>query len=421
MYTCIFLSLPPPVLGVQPELGRSFTFEECRGKYAAPPAVLLSYSFWRRRFASDPDAVGRKLILNNQPSTVVGVLPASFDFGSVFAPGTRVDLFVPWPLTDNAKPQGNTMRLIGRLKPGATTQSAQSEFSMLGKQLSAGHAERNPVSPKVLPLNQHVSGPSRPALFVLAAAVGIVMLIVCANLSNLQLARLSRRQKEMVVRAALGAGRFRLLRQMITESVTLSCCGAVFGLILAVSGTRALAHLQALNLPLLETVRIDGSALGFTLLAAVATGVLFGLLPPLQVSALPLRDSLQDAGRGSSGGRRHTWMRDELVVAEVAFAGMLLIGAGLLMRSFIRLLDVNLGFEPERAAALRIDPSFRISSLAQQNSFIDEVLHRARSVPGVLAAGITDVLPLRDDRGWALSIKGRCTKRAAIRRHLFVS
>ena len=365
-----------------------------------------------RRFASDPNVVGRKLTLNNRPVTVVGVLPASFDFASVFAPGTPIDIFVPWPLTDKTKPTGNTMKIIGRLKPGATVQGAQAEFTMLGKQLESQHPERNPIIPRLIPLEQHVSGPVSPALFVLACAVGVVMLIVCANLSNLQLARLGTRQKEMAMRAALGAGRSRLLRQMLTESVALSCCGAVLGLVLAVAGTRELAHLHAFNIPLLESVRIDGSALLFTLLAAVASGVLFGLLPALRVTVLALREGMQDGSRGSSGGKRHAWVRDGLVVSELAFACMLLVGAGLLIRSFLRVLDVNLGFQPERAAALRIDPSFRISSFAQQNSFIDEVLRRARSVPGILAAGITDVLPLRDDRSWAVSAKDRFTRRA---------
>jgi predicted permease len=395
------------LLGVQPAIGRSFTTEECRGRYAAPPAMLLSYSFWRRRFNSDPHVVDRRLTLNNRPVTVVGVLPASFDFGSVFAPGTQIDVFVPWPLADKAKPTGNTMKIIGRLKPGATVPGAQAELTMLGKQLTSQYPERNPIFPSLLPLEQHVSGPVSPALFVLACAVGVVMLIVCANLSNLQLARLGARQKEMAMRAALGAGRLRLLRQMLTESVALSCCGAVLGLVLAVAGTRELAHLHAFNLPLLESVRIDGSALLFTLLAAVASGVLFGLLPALRVTMLSLREGMQDASRGSSGGKRHAWVRNGLVVSEIAFACILLVGAGLLIRSFLRVLDVKLGFQPQRAAALRIDPSFRISGAAQQNSFIDDVLNRARSVPGIVAAGITDVLPLRDDRSWAVSAVGQ--------------
>jgi predicted permease len=391
------------LLGVHPITGRSFNTEECQGKYFAPPAIVLSYIYWRRRFDSNTNIVGRKMTLNNQPTTVVGVLPASFDFGSVFAPGTPVDIFIPWPLNDPAKPQGNTMKVIGRLKPGATVQAAQAELSTLGTELQNRHPERNSISPLLTPLAQHVSGRVIPSLFVLTCAVGAVMLIVCANLSNLQLARLGARHKEMTLRAALGAGRFRLLRQMLTESVTLSCCGAVLGLVLAFGGTRELAHLRAFNLPLLESIRIDRSALLFTLLAAVGSGVLFGLLPAFRVTGFSLREGLQEGGRGSSGGKRHAWIRDGLVVGELAFACILLIGAGLLIRSFLRVLDVNLGFQPERAAALRIDPSFRIRSVAQQNSFIDEVLHSTRSLPGIVAAGITDVLPLRDDRSFGVA------------------
>ena len=395
------------LLGVQPAIGRSFTAEECQGRYRAPPAVLLNYSFWRRRFNSDPSVVGRKLMLNNRPVTVAGVLPASFDFASVFAPGTPVDIFVPWPLNDRTKPTGNNMKVIGRLKPGATVPGAQAELTLLGKQLGSQHPDRNPITPRLVPLAQRVSGGVRPALFVLACAVGVVMLIVCANLSNLQLARLGTRQKEIALRAALGAGRSRLLRQMFTESVALSCCGAALGLVLAVAGTRELAHLQAFNLPLLQSIRIDGRALLFTLVAAVASGVLFGLLPALRVTGLSLREGMQDGARGSSGGKRQAWVRDGLVVSELAFACILLVGAGLLIRSFLHVLDVNPGFQPERAAVLRVDPSFRISGFAQQNSFVDEVLNRARSVRGILAAGITDVLPLRDDRSWAVSAVGQ--------------
>jgi predicted permease len=396
-----------PLLGVELALGRSFTREECQGKYSAPPAMLLSYSFWHRRLASDPNVVGKKLTLNDQPVTVVGVLPASFDFASIFAPGTPIDVFIPWPLTDAKKPQGNTMSIVGRLKPGATIAGAQAEFNVLAKQLDSQHPERNPIHPSLVPLEEHVSGQVRPALVVLMCAVGVVMLIVCANLSHLQMARMGTRQKEMAIRAALGAGRFRLLRQVLTESVTLSCCGAALGLLLAVVGTRELAHLNTFNLPLLESVRVDRTTLVFTLLATGATGVLFGLAPALQVLACKLREGLQDGGRGWSGSRRHGWFRDGLAVSQFALACLLLVGAALLIQSFLRALDVNLGFQPERAAALRIDPSFQVSSAAQQNSFIDDVLHRARSAPGITAAGITDVLPLGGDRSWQVSGKGQ--------------
>ena len=188
------------------------------------------------------------------------------------------------------------------------------------------------------------------------------MLIVCANISHLQMARMGTRQKEMAIRAALGAGRFRLLRQVLTESIALSCCGAALGLLLAAAGTRGLAHLSAFNLPLLASVRVDGATLVFTLLAAVASGVLFGLAPALQVPAYKLREGLQDAGRESSAGGHHTWFRDGLVISQFALACVLLVGAALLIQSFLRVLAVDLGFQPERAAALRIDPSFKIKS-----------------------------------------------------------
>src|SRR6202162_750061 len=236
---------------------------------------------------------------------VVGVLPASFDFASIFASGTPVDVFIPYPLTDETNGHGNTMQAVGRLRPGVTAESARAEFTVLAKQLENQHPERNPVKPRLTPLQRHVNGRVSPALMVLACAVGVVMLIVCANLSNLQLARLGARQKEMAMRAALGAGRLRLLRQMLTESIALSCCGAALGVALAVAGTRAIAHMDAFNIPLLASVRLDEAAIGFTLLAAVITGVLFGLLPALEVRSFAVGEMLEDGSRRSSGGKRH--------------------------------------------------------------------------------------------------------------------
>jgi predicted permease len=393
------------LLGVQPLLGRSFTADECRQRANAPQAVLLSYGFWQRRFASEPSVVGSKLMFNNRAVTVVGVLPASFDFAALFAPGVPVDIFIPWPLTDETNRRGNTMTIIGRLKPGASLENARPEFTQLTKQMGIQHPERNPVVPRLTPLDQRINGRVRPALLVLACAVGVVMLIVCANLSNLQLARLGARQKELAVRAALGAARLRLLRQMLTESIVLSCCGAVLGLALAIGGVRVVAHLSAFNLPLLNSVRIDGNVLAFTLVAAVLTGVLFGVLPALQAPALEMQDALKEGGRGMSAGKSRAWLRNGLVVSEIAFASVLLVGAGLLVRSFVRVLDVNLGFEPEHTAVLRVD-STRISNLAQQNAFLDDMLQRARSIPGVRSAGVSDVLPFAGDRSWQVSAKG---------------
>ncbi|HUJ21424.1 MAG TPA: ABC transporter permease, partial [Bryobacteraceae bacterium] len=394
------------LLGVELKLGRLFTAEEC--KWNGPKAVLLSHGLWVRRFASDPGVVGRKLTLNDDPVTVVGVMPATFDFPSVFAPGSHIDLYFPFPMSAETNRWGNTLAIIGRLKPGMPVRSAQAEVSILARQFTKAHAtDRNDFEGLVSLLEQHVSGRLRPALLVLACAVGVVMLIVCANLSNLLLARTATRQKEIAIRAALGAERPRLIRQMLTESVVLSCCGAVLGVVVSIGGTRALAHLDAISIPLLQNIRTDASALGVTLLMAVLTGLVFGLVPALQVPATAVHEALKDTSRGSSEGKRHTWIRSTLVVSEVAFACVLLIGAGLLIRSFLRVLDVNLGFRPERAAAVRVDPGPQYATQAQQNAYFDEVLRRTRDLPGIQAAGLTDALPLGRNRSWGSAAKGQ--------------
>ncbi len=397
-----------PLLGVQPQVGRLFTEEECKGN--RPNVVLLSAGFWKRRFASDPAITGRKLTLNDRPFTVVGVMPASFDFASVFAPGSRTDLFFPLPLTPEVNRQGNTLSMIARLKPGVSVHQAQAEAGAMSEPIRIRH-NRGELRFKVNLLEEHVSGRLRPALFVLACAVGVVMLIVCANLSNLQMARTAARQKEMAIRVALGASRGRLIRQMLTESVVLSCCAAVLGLMLASAGARVLAHSDAFSLPLRESVHIDTAALGFTLLMAMLTGLIFGLLPALQAPANAVHDSLKDSNRGSSEGARHNWIRSALVVSEIAFACVLLVGAGLLVRSFLRVLDVDLGFRPERAAALRIDPSSQYSTRAKRNAYFDEVLRLVKSLPGIEAAGLTDVLPLGHNRSWNAGAKGQAYSR----------
>jgi predicted permease len=393
-----------PMLGVQPQIGRQFSAEEC--KQNGPRVTLLSDGLWRRKFAADPGIVGRALSFDGGPITVVGVLPPTFDFSTVFTPGSRVDMFEPLPLSPEMNREGNTVAIIGRLKPGVTVQSAAAETAVLGKLLQDAHKDRNDFEPKVSGLAQHVSGQLRPTLVVLACAVGVVMLIVCANLSNLLLARGAGRKKEIAIRTAMGAGRGRLIGQMLTESLVLSCCGAAVGLVLAFIGTRALAHLTSVSIPLLSDVRIDGSVLGFTLLAALATGLLFGLVPALQVQDLKLHDTLKDSNRGSSQGRGHAWIRGALVVSEIGLACVLLVGAGLLIRSFLRVLDVNMGFRPERAAALRIDPNSSYKTQESQNAYFTEALHRVMEIPGVEGAGLSDSLPLGHNRSWGVAAKG---------------
>jgi predicted permease len=392
------------VLGVKPQVGRLFTAEEC--KWNGPKAVLLSHGLWQRRFAANPGVVGRTLIINEQPVTVVGVLPDDFDMGSVLAPGSRFDLFVPFPLSPETNRWGNTMAIIGRLKPGVSIQTAQAEIRALARQITAAHPERNSLEGVVTPLAERVSGRIRPALLVLSCAVGVVMLIVCANLSNLLLARTATRQKELAVRTALGAGWGRLIRQMLTEGITLSACGAALGVALAWGGTRLLASLQGLDIPLVANVRLDAVSLGYCVLAALTCGSIFGLAPALQARTRGLHDVLKDAPRGSTS-RVGGWVRNVLVVSEISFACVLLVAAALLIRSFERVLDVSLGFRPERAMAMRVDPDSRYKTEAEQNAYFNEVLGRVRGLRGIEAAGLSDFLPLGRNRSWGAPAKGQ--------------
>jgi predicted permease len=390
-----------PVLGVSPQIGRLFTAQEC-ARYGTS-AVLLSDAFWERRFARDPRIVGSAIRLAGKPSTVVGVMPASFDFGSVFAPGTRVDLFLPFPLTQDTDRWGNTLALVGRLKPGAQLSSAQAEADILGPQISKENKNRNPIHPSFSLLSEHVSGQIKPALLILAGAVLVVMLIVCANVSNLMLARTAARQKEMAIRAALGAGRGRLARQLFTESLLLTGCGALIGVGLAYAATFGIARLTAFNLPLLNEVRMDGRALGFIAVVSVLTGILLGLAPALHVSLPRLNASLGRSGAG--GSREHAWLRGGLVIAEIAFACVLLVGAGLLVRSFVNVMDTRLGFRPQSAATIRIDPDASYDTDARRMAYLNDALHRVRSIPGVQSAGVTDALPLGKNRAWGAAAK----------------
>ena len=392
------------VLGVKPQIGRVFNAEEC--KWKGPKAVMLGHGLWQRRFNADPAIVGTALILNDEPHTVVGVLPASFDFASVFAPGSHFDLYFPFPLSQETNRWGNTMAMIGRLKPGVTVEQARAEIRTIAGQIVAEHPERNGFQGNVKPLAEQVSGRVRLAVWVLAGAVGMVMLIVCANLSNLLLARTATRQKEVAIRTALGAGRRRLLAQLLTEGIVLSCSGALLGLLLAVAGTRALARLDAVSIPLLHDVQTDLTALTFTLAIAIATGIVFGLAPALQLRGTALTSALNDAARGSTEGRQRAWIRNALVVAEVAFACVLVVGAGLLVRSLIRVLDVEMGFQPSRAMTIRVDPDSRYSTREQRITYFNEVLRQVKEIPGVEAAGITDALPLGRNRTWGAGAKG---------------
>jgi len=391
------------LLGVEPRLGRTFTAEECQGNQ---PVVVLSSGFWQRRFESDPGIVGRTLTLNGRAVTVIGVMPETFDFASVFAPGAQIDLFLPLPLTAGINSEGNTLSMIGRLKPGLTVAQAGAEATVLSGPISRKWNLVGGLLFRVKSLEEQVSGHLRSGLLVLSSAVFVVMLIVCVNLSNLQMARAATRRKEMAIRVAMGAGRARLIRQMLTESVILSCCAALLGLVLAEGGTRLLSHLDSISLPLRQAVNVDAWVLGFTLLTAVLTGIVFGFMPALQAPRVAVNDSLKDANRGSSEGQRQHWIRSALVVSEVAFACVLLVGAGLLIRSFLRVLDVDLGFHPENTVALRVDPGPQYSTQVMRNNYFDEVFRHVKAMPGVVAAGLSDGLPLGRNRSWGVGAKG---------------
>jgi len=392
-------------LGVQPILGRLFRPEECQKN--APPVTLLSYPFWKRQFGADPDIVGKAVNFDGRSVTIIGVLPETFDFGSVFSPGSKVDTYGP-AILDDMEDWGNTLALIGRLKPGVSLAQAQAEADLLFPRLlfSFKHPDwGGNYTGKLSILKEYVSGKLRRSLIVLWCAVGLILLIVCVNLSNLMLARAAARGKEFAMRSALGAGRGRLIRQLLTESIVLSAIGALLGLGLAYGITFYLAHQGSIALPLLSSVTVDGSALVWTLLITVATAILFGLVPGLKMSRSNLQEALKDSGHGLSEGKKHETLRAALVISELALACVLLVGAGLLLHSFLRVLDVDLGFEPSRTAAIKVD--FDDSKPERRGAILRDMLQRILAVPGIEAAGIADNLPLDMNRSWGLSAKGK--------------
>ena len=393
-----------PFLGVKLEAGRNFTPEECLDNGA--PAAILSYGLWQRRFGGDRSVIGRAVTLNDRSTNIIGVLPESFDFRSVFTPGSRSDMLVPFPITDRTDRYGNTLAVIGRLKPGSTVAQAQNEFDVINSQLRQAHPDRYQFGARLSSLQDHLTGRFRRGLVVLLSAVGLVLLIACTNLSNLLLARATARRKEVAIRTALGASRGRLVRQLLTESLFVSLVGAALGLALSYGAVRTLASINDVSIPLLATVRIDATVLLFTVAAALITGMLMGTVPALQVSSTRASEAMKEGSRGSSDGAGSGWARGALVVTQVALACVLLVGAGLLIRSFQRVLEIDLGFRSEQAASWRIETGQRYRSDADRRAFYERVVRRVSELPGVESAGITDALPLSRDRSWGLFAKG---------------
>src|SRR5579883_2180492 len=373
------------VLGVAPRLGRDFVEDD------TSDTVILTDRFWRQKFLGDPAIVGKSITVSGRSWIVVGVLAPSFDFSSVFMPGSKVDcLRVSLQFGELSD---NSHAVIARLKPRVTLQSAQLEMDGLNRELRRQHPERGSFGALLVPLREHVTGQFRRPFLVLACAVGCVLLITCVNLANLLLARAAARQKEIAVRLSLGAGRSRLIRQLLTESVLLALGGAALGVPLAILVTRAIARCQAVGIPLLQSARVDNLTLGFALLAACSTGLLFGIVPALQFSKSRLHVDLKEAGRGSSAGRRGLRIRETLVVSEVALACVLLVGSGLLLRSFVRLIDVDLGFRPEQVVTCRIRVNRDFTTNTQQIAYFGEISRRIKALPAVESVGFTHALP----------------------------
>ncbi len=389
------------VLGVDPQAGRFFS----RGETVTggPPVVILSHRLWQRRYEGDPGVIGRTIELDDQATTVVGVTSAEFDFASVFAPGYGVDLFVPADLDVMAN-WSNTLSVVGRLAPGASLAAAQVELDIINARLPEEQPElaNSSFAAFLSPLQTHVSKTVRSALWLLWGAVGMVLLIVCANLSNLMLVRSVSRRRELAVRAALGAGKMRLVRQLLTESIALAALGVVAGLGLALVALRAIVTSQAVVLPMLEQIRLDTTGVGLAAVITLAVALIIGTVPALQVSRRDPFAELSHSSRGAVGDRAQTWTRSALVVAEIAIACTLLVGAGLLMRSFGQILDVPLGFEPAQRASVKLGAGSRYDQPEALDQLQRQLVASVRSIPGIEGAAFTDSLPLDGNRTWGL-------------------
>jgi predicted permease len=381
-----------PILGLRPILGRAYTADE--DLPGAAPVAVLSYGLWQRRFGSARDVVGQRLEVDGVPHTIVGVLPAGA--GIVGRPETP-ELWVPLgldPAQDYHGVRGRYLVAIGRLKDGVSRDQAQASLSAVASRLEEQFPEYNTGwGVNLVPITDDVAGPLRRPLLLLAGVVALVLLIACANVANLQLAQATARRREIAVRAALGAGRGRVARQFLAESVVLGLVGGAGGILLALWLTAALAARAEAGIPRLGEVSVDAATLGFTLLVSLVAGIGFGLIPAIRAGRADLQAALKDGDRsGTPGGNR---ARGVLVAAQVALSLMLLVGAGLLLKSFARLQQVELGFDPDRVLTARISlPDARYSSPAQQATFFDALVRRVEALPGVSAAGTVSWLPL---------------------------
>ncbi|HEX7177553.1 MAG TPA: ABC transporter permease [Pyrinomonadaceae bacterium] len=389
------------VLGVEPFKGRDFTADEDRT--GANRTAILGHGFWQRRFGGDQSIVGKELTLNSQSYTVIGITPPDYRYG------TDTDVFVPLGLFESEYAERGAhpgIYVLGRMKPGVTLEQARAGMDTLMAQLEQAYPKTNQDRRiHIESLYENTVSDVRPALYVLLGAVGFVLLIACANVANLLLARSASRQKEIAIRTALGAGRWRIVRQLLTESVILSLVGGAAGLLLALWGTDLLIAAVPDNIPRLSEAGVDTRVLVFTLGVSVLTGVVFGLFPALQASRPDLNESLKEGERGSTGARHR--LRNALVVTEVAVALVLLVGAGLMVRSFWRLQSVDTGFDPKGILTMRLSVAAKDGEGQKAMNFIDDVTARVRALPGIEAAAFTTGLPFAGASEQSFWVDGR--------------
>jgi predicted permease len=403
------------LLGSRPELGRVFLPEEdAPGK---PPTAILSYGLWQRRFGADPNVIDQAITINGSSYTVVGVMPADFSLSYEVMPTTgaiaQADILLPLPLSaeDMSRQGDENYNLLARLKPGATIAQAQAELDSVVQGLEQQYPDHYPASRRfsfsVRPLLEQVVGDVRPALLVLLGAVGCVLLIACANVANLLLARAAAREKEMAIRTALGAGRWRVVRQLLTESVMLASAGGVLGLLIAIWSLDGLRWLNPGNIPRLQNIGIDGRVLAFTFVVVMLTGILFGLAPALRSSQVNLSETLKEGGRSLVGSGNHR-LRNLLVIAEMALSLILLIGAGLLLRSFMHVQQVEPGFAAQNVLSLRLSVhGSQYGEASRRTAFYKQLWERLGHLPGVESVGGATILPLSGSVGWgSISIEG---------------
>jgi putative ABC transport system permease protein len=394
-----------PLLGISPIRGRAFESNETQA--GRDDVVVISARLWQRRFNSDPNVLNSKLALNGRTYTVVGIMPASFEFplplfnvqGNQFA--ERADIWKPISFTeDELKSRGSrSYGVIGRLRSGVSAKQAQAELNTITAnwipRFKDNYAVETGFGARVYGLQEQVVGGMRPALLILLGAVALVLLIACANLTTMLLARGGSREREMAIRVALGAGPLRLLRFLLIESVLLSVIGGVAGIVTASWGLDVLAAVGAKTVPRLREVNLDATVLSLTFVISVATGVLFGIAPALASARPELTEALKEGGRGASSGVRRNQLRNTLVVSEIALALVLLIGAGLLMKSFVHLQNVNPGFNAKNVVTAELSlPLLKYPRGKPVIDFCAEVLRRVRALPGVQTAAFTNVLPL---------------------------